>query len=72
MVVNTEVNGLIITWMVSEFILGKMAENMKENTKMTRNKVMESIHGQMDVCIKATGGAVNNMDLETTQCRAKQ
>ena len=72
MVVNTEVNGSTITWMVSEFTLGKMAENMKENTKTIRNKATECIHGQTDACIKVIGGVVNNMALETIQFRDKQ
>jgi len=47
-------------------IYGKMAENMKVNTKMTRNTDKELTHGQMVVNTKVTGKMEDNMDVENT------
>jgi|LauGreDrversion4_2_1035121.scaffolds.fasta_scaffold1110202_3 hypothetical protein len=43
------------------YILGQMAENMKEITKMTKNMVMVYILIQMDALIKVNGLMVNSM-----------
>lgn len=44
------------------FILGKMAEDMKENISMTKSMVMEFILGLMVVSMMVLGHMVNNME----------
>lgn len=52
--------------MEREFILGKMAGNMKENTKMIKNMAMVFILGLMAENMKANGRMANNMEKENT------
>lgn len=70
--VSTEANGSTTTWMELASTLGKTAENMKENIKMIKSKVTESIPGQMDECTKATGGEVNSTDWVVIQCQVRR
>lgn len=53
------------------FTHGLMAENMPENTRMTKNMGMDVILGQMDVSTKVTGQKESNMDLDSIQMQVK-
>jgi hypothetical protein len=54
-------NGMIITCMARESILGVMVESMKVNMLVTRNMAMASIIGPMDVDMKGCGKTANKM-----------
>ena len=45
-----------------EYIVGQMAENMKENISMIKNMVMVYIHIQMEDLIKDIGQTESNME----------
>lgn len=43
------------------YLHGKMEENIKDNTLMIKNMVLENSSGQMEECIKVFGKMDNNM-----------
>ena len=57
---NIEASGWITTWMVLEFILGKMVESIKESIKTTRNMDLEFMCGPMAGFTKVTGTKENS------------
>jgi hypothetical protein len=67
---NTKESGSIITWKASVSTHGKMAEDTKENTKMTRNMDMEFTLGLIVDSIKDGGSKGNSMASVDTKFQA--
>ena len=64
MAVCMMVIGLTITWMDMVVTFGKMAENMKDNTKMIRNTEKASIFGLKAESTTVCGKMEDNMGVE--------
>jgi len=58
---NMKVIGWIITWTVMVATYGKMAVNMKDSIKMTKNMDKVHIHGPMVGSMKECGKMEDNM-----------
>ena len=63
---GTKATGWTIICTAREFILGKMAGNMMEATKWTRNMVMVFIFGLMEESTRVSGKMVDNMERANT------
>lgn len=62
-------HGLKIIWMVTEFILGKTVENLKDNIKKIKNMEKESILGLMEENMMGNGIMEDNMVKENISLR---
>lgn len=58
---NTSALGLIIKWMVKELSRGKMVDDIRDNTKITKNTDMDSSFGQTVAGTRGYGPMGNNM-----------
>ena len=58
----TTASGKRINFMVKEFILGRMAEDMKENIKMIKSTAWDPTTGPMAKLTKASGLTESNME----------
>ena len=55
-------NGVKIKWMVMEFIYGKMEEDTKDNTKMTKSMALENTFGMMEEFFRDIGMKGKDME----------
>jgi len=69
MVANSKANGRLITCMAKDYILGKMAVDMKEDISRIRSMDMEFMSGLMADLMKVTGFMESNMDKASISCQ---